>query len=238
MGTSSLRSSSFAAWSDTARFTGSRSPARRRMPGVMPTVETVRWRAERPRSSCMRSTDVPGAVVVRERLAHPHEHDVRHPAICRPRPLRRPHDLLDDLAGGEVPFEAGLPGRAEAAPHGAARLARHAHCCAVGVEHQHGLDPRAALESPQPLDGRRPCRSLTPRASSSAGGSSRSSRGAQRLGQRRHLDRIHHLVVEGSPDLVDAVPRLALQRGGKRGPRDFVATGHVPEATGVRSVRD
>ena len=52
-------------------------------------------------------------------------------------------DLLDDLAGVEVTFEAGLAGRAERAAHRAAGLRRDAHGGSVPVSHEHGLDLRA-----------------------------------------------------------------------------------------------
>ena len=122
------------------------------MPGTMPTVETVRWRADSPRSPCSRSTAPHTAVVVGERLAHPHEHDVADPAAAVAGPPGGPHDLLDDLAGGEVAREPGLAGGAEAAAHRAPGLARDAHRGAVGVQHQHGLDAGAAVERPQALD--------------------------------------------------------------------------------------
>ena len=63
------------------------------MPGTTPTVETVRWRAESPRSSCRRSSAAQHGIDVGERLAHAHEHDVRDalPAwrAARARPARR-----------------------------------------------------------------------------------------------------------------------------------------------------
>ena len=89
----------------------------------------------------------PDAVVVGERLPHPHEHHVGQP----PRP-RRPHGdrhLLDDLARREVPLEAGLAGGAELAGHGATRLRGHAHRHPVGVAHQDRLDARLVAQRPQ-----------------------------------------------------------------------------------------
>ena len=47
-----LRRSSWAACKLTARVTGNGRSASRRIPGTRPTVDTVRWRAERPNSSC------------------------------------------------------------------------------------------------------------------------------------------------------------------------------------------
>ena len=87
------RSASFGAWSETARVTGSSSSAMRRMPGTMPTVETVIRRAEMPKSSWRRVDRLPRRAEVRERLAHPHEHDVgdrlRRRGASRARPARR-----------------------------------------------------------------------------------------------------------------------------------------------------
>ena len=62
---------------------------------------------------------LPDPVVVGHRLAHAHEDDVGQPP--GPGRLDRPHHLLDHLAAVEVALEAGLPGGAEAAGHGAAR---------------------------------------------------------------------------------------------------------------------
>ena len=55
MGMSSSRLVSLAACNDTARFTGSGRAAKVRIPGTMPMVDTVRWRADSPRSPWMRS---------------------------------------------------------------------------------------------------------------------------------------------------------------------------------------
>src|SRR5919106_6327553 len=66
------------------------------------------------------------AVEVQERLAHPHEHDVREPSAGRGEPPRGMTDLVDDLGGLEVATEAELTRRAERAAHGAAGLARDA----------------------------------------------------------------------------------------------------------------
>lgn len=97
-------------------------------------------------------------LVVGERLAHPHEDDVAQPRRT-PGDLavtQRPHtvdDLVHDLAGGQVPVEAGLSGGAERAVHPAARLRADAHGHPVRVAHQHGLDERAVEEPPQRLAG-------------------------------------------------------------------------------------
>jgi hypothetical protein len=52
-------------------------------------------------------------VVVRQRLAHAHEDDVADPASARGLRALGRDDLLDDLAGGQVAGQPGLPGGAE-----------------------------------------------------------------------------------------------------------------------------
>ena len=96
----------------------------------MPTVDTVKWRADRPSVVVEPLDRGPHRAVVGQRLAHPHEHHVRHPPGQRRPP--GPDHLLDDLAGGEMALEAGLAGGAERAGHGAAGLGRHAHRGPVG----------------------------------------------------------------------------------------------------------
>ena len=119
------------------------------MPGTTPTVligDAPRREAEVVVEPLDRG---PRRVVVGERLAHAHEHDV---ADALRRRVRGAQHLLDDLAGVEVALEAGLAGRAERAAHRAAGLRRHAHGRAVGVAHEHGLDLRAVARArPQPL---------------------------------------------------------------------------------------
>jgi hypothetical protein len=48
-------------------------------------------------------------VVVRQRLAHAHEDDVADPASARDSGALGRDDLLDDLAGGQVAGQPGLP---------------------------------------------------------------------------------------------------------------------------------
>ena len=93
----------------------------------------------------------PGGVVVGQRLPHPHEDDVADPG--RAGVLGAGH-LLDDLPGGQVPFEAGLPGGAERTGHCASRLGGDAHGRPGGVAHEHGLD-RCAVASGRPEPFRR-----------------------------------------------------------------------------------
>ena len=68
------------------------------MPGTMPTVDT-RDVAGRQAEVVVDALDRgPRAVVVGERLAHAHEHDVGQAPLRRARPRAAAHDLLDDLA--------------------------------------------------------------------------------------------------------------------------------------------
>ena len=98
------------------------------------------------------------AGVVGQRLPHAHEHDVGHApgspghlAVREHAGAR--HHLGDDLGGGQVPGQPGLPGRAERAGHTAARLRRHAHRDPVRIAHQHRLDQRPVERAPQRLAG-------------------------------------------------------------------------------------
>ena len=75
------------------------------------------------------------------------------------RGARRGTDLIDDLGRRQVAGEAALPGGAERAGHAAAGLAGDAHRDALAggaarrVAHQHALDQRAVVQSPQRLAG-------------------------------------------------------------------------------------
>ena len=89
-------------------------------------------------------------VVVVQRLAHAHQHDVerRVGQAC----LARQHaDLSGDLAGGEVPDEAHLAGETERAGHRAADLRRDAERLRRRVGDVDGFDPPAVLEAQQEL---------------------------------------------------------------------------------------
>ena len=108
------------------------------MPGTRPAVETVMRRREKsaPVGSvriCERAHHV---LVVVQRLAHAHEDEVgdaigaraarRIVVAERADDVLRAIDLVDDLAGRELPPEAELRRRAEAAVERAADLRRHA----------------------------------------------------------------------------------------------------------------
>src|SRR4051794_6189845 len=84
--------------------------------------------------------------LVGEWFAHAHEHDVGEAPVHLARLARGADHLLDDLPDGQLTGEAGLTRGAEPATHRAPGLAADADGDAVGVEHQHGLDPAAALQ--------------------------------------------------------------------------------------------
>ena len=96
-------------------------------------------------------------LVVGQRLAHAHEHDVADPSATAGNPAAAQlpltvDDLLDDLGGAHVALQPALAGGAEGAGHPAAGLAGDAHRDAVGVAHQHALDQCAVVQPPQGLD--------------------------------------------------------------------------------------
>jgi hypothetical protein len=87
-------------------------------------------------------------VVVEERLAHPHEHEV----VDRLDAAEVQH-LVEDLPRGQVAAEAHRARGAEGAGEGAAGLRGDAHRpAAVAVPHQHGLDRMAVDGAEQRLD--------------------------------------------------------------------------------------
>ena len=91
-------------------------------------------------------------VVVVERLAHAHEHDVGDPLAARCELAREEPRLVEDLAGGQVAAEPGLTGRAERARKRAARLRRDAERRAVAeMLHEHGFDFFAVAQPKEPL---------------------------------------------------------------------------------------
>ena len=84
-------------------------------------------------------------IEVRQRLAHPHHHNVAEPLVGRQQ-RREPQQLLDDLAGGQVSDHAVDPTGAEDATHRAAHLRADADGAAVAVAEQHALNPLAIGE--------------------------------------------------------------------------------------------
>ena len=85
------------------------------------------------------------ALVVVERLPHPHEHNVR--GALATQPLERVH-LIDHLPGLEVAAEPQRPGRAEGAVERAADLRRDAHRAAVAARDPDRLDLTGAPAGP------------------------------------------------------------------------------------------
>ena len=91
----------------------------------------------------------PDPVVVGQGFPHPHEDDVGD--APRPGLPHGGHHLFHDLALAQVALEPRLARRTELARHGTAGLGRDAHGHAVGVAHEHRLDPSAVVQPPQPL---------------------------------------------------------------------------------------
>ena len=100
--------------------------------GTSPTVDTVMPRALMPRPVGRRLGEpaygADHGLVVGQRLAHAHEHDVGDAArtardLVAGEGPGAGHDLLDDLGGGHVALQAALAGRAERARHAAPGLA-------------------------------------------------------------------------------------------------------------------
>ncbi len=145
---------------------------------------------------------------------------------------RRAHDLFDDLAYAEMAGEAGLAGGTEAATHGAAGLARHAHRGAIGVEHEDGLDEGAACELPEELH-RRVIVALPLEHGNEGGRQLVVQPGAQGLRQRRELVGLGELLVEAAPDLLAPVTGLAVEEDAQLALCHVVAGGHRVEASEV-----
>ena len=151
-GTNSSRSGSFAACSDTARFTWSVFIASLRMPGTTPTVEIVICLAPRPRSRLTAWTAVQTASKFASGSPMPMSTDVVELApVLRLTAPRGDHDLLDDLSRTELPTKARVSRGAEAAAHRATGLARDAHGRAVAISHEHRLDALVVARLEQPL---------------------------------------------------------------------------------------
>ena len=95
-------------------------------------------------------------VVVVERLAHAHQHDVRQTAVfARRRPFAQKvagqHDLADDLARGKVAHQTLGAGVAELTGQRAADLAGNAECAPVAFRDVDHLRLVAVGEGQQPL---------------------------------------------------------------------------------------
>ena len=87
-------------------------------------------------------------VVVVERLARAHQHDIRDFFAAV---LLHEQDLVQDLTGGKIALFAIQTGRAEFAAHAAADLRGNADRNAVLVVHEDGLHAVAVAHSPQIL---------------------------------------------------------------------------------------
>ena len=95
-------------------------------------------------------------VVVVERLAHAHEHDVGHVGpVARHRPhiesVVGEHDLADDFGGREVADQGLGAGVAEPAGQGAADLGRDAERAALALRDVDRLDLLPVGQAQQPL---------------------------------------------------------------------------------------
>ena len=102
--------------SETASVNCSGSSAKRRIPGMSPQVETVRWRAPMPTSvgGVHEAQRAERGVVVGERLALAHRHGVGD-ALAEV--VGDEAHLVDHLAGAEVAREAaGCPSRRTSTP--------------------------------------------------------------------------------------------------------------------------
>ena len=92
-------------------------------------------------------------LIVRQRLPHAHEHNVREPiSLGRHGAGRRPN-LVDDFPGGKVTVQPRLAGGAEWAGHAAPRLGGNAQGGAVGVAHEHGFQQGSVMQPPQGFVG-------------------------------------------------------------------------------------
>ncbi len=91
-------------------------------------------------------------VVVVQRFAHAHEHDVERLVVQTKRVCEHPH-LPGNLAGGQIANEPHLPGQAERARHGASDLRRDAERHGGGIGNEHRFDLLAVGEPEQELLG-------------------------------------------------------------------------------------
>ena len=88
-----------------------------------PTVEIVirRWLMPSPSSRLASSSAGKQRIQIRQRLAHPHHHDVAQPLVGTEQQLQ-PQHLLDDFARREIPRHALEAAGTEHATHAAADL--------------------------------------------------------------------------------------------------------------------
>ena len=81
-----------------------------------------------------------GVVVIVQRLAHAHHHNVGDVLLGLGQFVSKIKHLGHDFADGEVAEEAHLPGGAKDAAHGAARLRADTQRAPLVVAHEHRLD--------------------------------------------------------------------------------------------------
>ncbi len=163
------------------------------------------------------------SVQIEQRLAHPHEDDVREIPTGSGQAARGVADLVDDLRGLEVAPEAQLSRGAERATNGAAGLARDAKGVALAMQrparpgeatrwvvHEHRFDERPVREQMKCLLGQagvgKPDFVLDDRVDAKSVRESRPEGG----GQSQHLlRRLSVLTPDGVPDLSCPIGRLA-----------------------------
>ena len=150
------------------------------MPGTTPTVETVRWRAERPTSSCSRVHASSTASTFASGSPMPMNTTLRD---ALRRGVLRAHDLLDDLARGRGGARSRPgPSRRTCIPSRSPACDETHTVARCRIAHQHGLDLRAVGRAPQPLRGRRRRRRLHRVDRSKASGSASASRARSAFG--------------------------------------------------------
>mmetsp|Transcript_21677 Transcript_21677/g.84466 ORF Transcript_21677/g.84466 Transcript_21677/m.84466 type:complete len:526 (+) Transcript_21677:1337-2914(+) len=137
-------------------------------------------------------------VVVLQRLAHAHHHDVRdHPfvgVLALAQGMLGEPQLGHDFGGRQVAAEALVAGRAEAAAHRTAGLAGHAQRAAVVFGDEYGFDRIARADIEQPLDravGRDMLGDDIQRADDGTAGELL----AQRLGEVGHLFEVRRALL-------------------------------------------
>lgn len=94
---------------------------------------------------------------IEKRLAHSHEHHVRHALPSRSQAVREVRDLVHDLRGGKIPSEATQTGRAEGTGGRATDLRRYADGLAIpsfaARTNQNRLNTRPVAQSEEDLLG-------------------------------------------------------------------------------------
>ena len=162
------------------------------MPGTMPLVESVTC-ARRERDSLGIEQNAHGGhrrVIVEQRLALAHQHDVRLRRELLAIFLERDQDLPHDFARREIADQPQLRGEAEMAIDGASRLRRNANRLAPFARHEDGLDLRglfifAAADREKIADrsihGRKPADDARRRDASAFAGARRSRSAAGRF---------------------------------------------------------